>query len=148
MQKALVCSVCGYVHLKENAPEKCPVCGAASKVFSLKDDALKTKEDIVTVGESHKKHLPLVVKNLMKCCNDENSQCQQIMVRVGELVHPMTPEHYITNIMFYADKEYVGGIALTPELKPAGAISLDVKDKKISVVAQCNIHGNWLTELE
>ena len=28
-----VCSVCGYVHEGDSAPEKCPVCGAAGKVF-------------------------------------------------------------------------------------------------------------------
>ncbi len=148
MQKALVCSVCGYVHLKENAPEKCPVCGAGSKAFNMKEDALKTKDDIVTTGESHKKHLPVITKEVSKCCSDANGQCEKIKVKVGELVHPMIPEHYITNIMFYADKEYVGGIALTPELKPAGMIALDVKGRKISIIAQCNIHGNWISELE
>ena len=38
MRKALVCSVCGYIHLKDVAPEKCPVCQAPSKVFNLKEN--------------------------------------------------------------------------------------------------------------
>ncbi len=140
MKKALVCSVCGYIHLKEIAPEKCPVCAASSKVFNLKEDALKTQDDIVTTGESHKKHLPLItIKNI-----DEN--IQEIQVKVGELEHPMIPEHYITNIMFYSDEEYVGGIALTSNLKPEGSISLNAKGKKISVIEHCNIHGDWITE--
>ena len=63
MRKALVCSVCGYIHLKETAPDKCPICGAASKVFVLKEDALKTKDDFSTVGESYKKHLPVISIN-------------------------------------------------------------------------------------
>ena len=147
MQKALVCSVCGYVHLKETAPEKCPVCGAPSKVFALKDDALKTKDDIVTVGESHKKHLPAIFTKVMQCCSDSDGQCTEIMAKVGELVHPMTPEHYITRIVFYSDNDYAGHLSLTPQLKPLGSISLNVNDKKISVVAQCNIHGNWITSL-
>ena len=94
MKKALVCSVCGYIHLKDTAPEKCPVCSASSKAFNLKDDALKTKEDIVTTGESHKKHLPVIF------VNNINENIQEIKVKVGELEHPMMPEHYITNIMF------------------------------------------------
>ena len=140
MKKALVCSVCGYIHLKETAPEKCPVCAAVSKAFNLKEDALKTKEDIVTTGESHKKHLPVIsIKNI-------NENVQEIKVKVGELEHPMIPEHYITNIMFYADEEYVGGIALTHNLKPEGSVSINIKCKKISVIEHCNIHGDWITE--
>jgi len=140
MKKALVCSVCGYIHLKETAPEKCPVCAASSKAFNLKEDALKTKEDIVTTGESHKKHIPVI------SVNNINENIQEIKVKVGELEHPMVPEHYITNIMFYADNEYVGGIALTHNLKPEGSVSLNAKGKKISVIEHCNIHGDWITE--
>ena len=141
MKKALVCSVCGYIHLKDVAPEKCPVCGANSKAFNLKNDALKTNEDIVTTGESHKKHLPVI------SINNINENIQEVKVKVGELEHPMVPEHYITNIMFYADNEYVGGIALTSNLKPEGSVSLNTKGKKISVIEHCNIHGDWITEL-
>jgi superoxide reductase len=141
MKKALVCSVCGYIHLKETAPEKCPVCAANSKAFSLKEEALKTNEDIVTTGESHKKHLPVI------SVNNINENVQEIKVKVGELEHPMIPEHYITNIMFYADNEYAGGIALTSNLKPEGSVSLNVKGKKISVIEHCNIHGDWISEL-
>ena len=141
MRKGLVCSVCGYIHLKETAPEKCPVCAANSKAFNLKEEALKTNEDIVTTGESHKKHLPVI------SVNNINENVQEIKVKVGELEHPMIPEHYITNIMFYADNEYVGGITLTSNLKPEGSVSLNVKGKKISVVEHCNIHGDWITEL-
>ena len=31
--KKFVCSVCGYVHEGENAPEKCPVCGVPATKF-------------------------------------------------------------------------------------------------------------------
>lgn len=140
MRKALVCSVCGYIHLKENTPEKCPVCQATSKAFNLKEGALRTNEDVATTGESHKKHLPLITINNI----DENTK--EIKAKIGELEHPMMSEHYITNIMFYADEEYVGGIALTHNLKPEGSISINTKCKKISVIEHCNIHGDWITE--
>jgi len=32
--KKFVCSVCGYVHVGEAAPEKCPQCGASASKFS------------------------------------------------------------------------------------------------------------------
>ena len=35
--KAYVCKVCGYVHIGDEAPEKCPQCGASKEKFELKD---------------------------------------------------------------------------------------------------------------
>ena len=34
--KAYVCKVCGYVHFGEEAPEKCPQCGASKDKFEEK----------------------------------------------------------------------------------------------------------------
>ena len=34
MDKKWICSVCGYVYIGENPPEKCPACGAPSEKFS------------------------------------------------------------------------------------------------------------------
>jgi len=140
--KALVCSVCGYVHLQDVAPDKCPVCGAPAKVFSLNDEALKTKDDVVTIGESEKKHLPSIT------IIPSMQQCNEVRVKVGEITHPMTPEHFITRIVFYADRKFLGCTSLTSELNPAASICMKtVEGKKISVVAQCNIHGNWISEI-
>ena len=36
--KAYVCKVCGYIHFGEEAPEKCPQCGASKDKFELKED--------------------------------------------------------------------------------------------------------------
>lgn len=35
--KAYVCKVCGYIHFGEEAPEKCPQCGAPKEKFELKE---------------------------------------------------------------------------------------------------------------
>lgn len=37
MQKKWICTVCGYVHEGEHAPEKCPVCGVPSSKFKEMD---------------------------------------------------------------------------------------------------------------
>ena len=37
--KAYVCKICGYVHLGEEAPEKCPQCGASQDKFELREEA-------------------------------------------------------------------------------------------------------------
>ena len=31
--KAYVCKICGYIHFGEEAPEKCPQCGASKDKF-------------------------------------------------------------------------------------------------------------------
>ena len=40
MNKKFICTVCGYVHEGNEAPEKCPLCGAPkSKFKELAEDA-------------------------------------------------------------------------------------------------------------
>ena len=43
MTKKFICTVCGYVHEGDEAPEKCPLCGAPSSKFKelTEDEALK-----------------------------------------------------------------------------------------------------------
>jgi rubredoxin len=37
--KKWVCSVCGHVHEGDEAPEKCPVCGAPQEKFKMQEVA-------------------------------------------------------------------------------------------------------------
>ena len=43
MKKKFICTVCGYVHEGDEAPEKCPLCGAPKSKFKelTADEALK-----------------------------------------------------------------------------------------------------------
>lgn len=54
MTKKFICTVCGYVHEGDEAPEKCPLCGAPSSKFKelTEDEALKfvTEHEI---GRAH-----------------------------------------------------------------------------------------------
>lgn len=45
-----VCSVCGYVHEGNEAPEKCPQCGAAKEKFSQKQEGSLQWADQHVVG--------------------------------------------------------------------------------------------------
>ncbi len=49
MAKKFICTVCGYVHEGDEAPEKCPVCGVPASKFKelVEDEALQ----FVTVHE-------------------------------------------------------------------------------------------------
>ena len=50
--KKFVCSVCGYVHEGETAPEKCPVCGApASKFVEQTEKMTWASEHVVGVAQ-------------------------------------------------------------------------------------------------
>ena len=56
--KAYVCKVCGYIHFGEEAPEKCPQCGAPKERFELKEvDVSETEKvpgDIKTYADEHR----------------------------------------------------------------------------------------------
>jgi rubrerythrin len=50
--KKFVCSVCGYVHVGDAAPEQCPVCKApASKFVEQSDDMTWAAEHVVGVAK-------------------------------------------------------------------------------------------------
>jgi rubrerythrin len=53
MMKKFTCSVCGYVHEGDSAPEKCPQCGAPKAKFSEMDGAERTwaAEHVIGVAE-------------------------------------------------------------------------------------------------
>ena len=66
---------------------------------------------------------------------------------MGEILHPMQPEHYINHIDFYLDKGFIARIHLTPEkLNPAGALHLKATGGELTVIELCNIHGAWIGE--
>ncbi len=47
-----VCSVCGYVHESDSAPEKCPVCGAPAEKFNAQSgDMAWAAEHVVGVAK-------------------------------------------------------------------------------------------------
>ena len=49
--KAYVCKVCGYIHFGEEAPEKCPQCGAPKEKFQLREEtAEKSYADEHVIG--------------------------------------------------------------------------------------------------
>ena len=43
MSKKFICTVCGYVHEGDTAPEKCPLCVAPASKFIVKDEASAEK---------------------------------------------------------------------------------------------------------
>ncbi|NQS99972.1 MAG: hypothetical protein HQ595_02715 [Candidatus Omnitrophica bacterium] len=144
--KGYVCKVCGFISINGSAPDNCPVCGAAKSAFEEKD-AIKTPQDENNLTELEKKHIPVIT--VVKKCGLIPEGCVDVHAKMGEIQHPMQPEHYINHIDFYLDKEFLARVHLTPEkLNPAAALHLKANSGKLSVVELCNIHGAWIKETD
>ncbi|MFC1576573.1 desulfoferrodoxin family protein [Candidatus Omnitrophota bacterium] len=143
--KGHVCKVCAYISIAGSAPEKCPVCGSPKTAFEEKPDAIKEPKDSGNLTDLEKKHIPVIL--VVKKCGLIPEGCQDVHVKMGEIQHPMTPEHSIRHIDFYIDKGFISRIHLTPEkLNPAGALHLKPGGGKLTAIALCNLHGAWLKE--
>ena len=81
------------------------------------------------------KHVPVVEVN----GND-------VVVRVGEVDHPMIPAHFIQWIYVQTN---LGGMRkdLTPEVGPTASFKLSEGEKVVAVYEYCNLHGLWKTTL-
>ncbi len=144
--KGYVCKICRFISINGSAPDKCPVCGAPKTAFEEKD-AINSPKDVNNLTELEKKHIPVV--KITKTCGLIPEGCQDVHVKMGEIQHPMQPEHYIVHIDFYIDKEFISRIILTPDkLNPAGALHLKTKTGRLSVIELCNLHGAWIKEVD
>ncbi|ADY55949.1 Rubrerythrin [Syntrophobotulus glycolicus DSM 8271] len=48
--KKFICSVCGYIHEGDQAPEQCPLCNASSDKFSVSEEGAKQWADEHKLG--------------------------------------------------------------------------------------------------
>ena len=110
------------------------------KFYKVKDTILATDslqdlglEEVVpnTVDAAREKHVPHVERAGRK-----------VTVQVGEVLHPMTPEHYITFIMVTTDKG-VYKQNLEPGQQPIVDFGINLDEVVDNVYAYCNLHGLW-----
>jgi len=143
--KAFVCGKCEYVSLKKKAPEKCPVCLAEGS-FRKQEDAVNKPREVDNMSELEEMHVPQLKIN-KNCGYFED--CRNVYVKIGEVAHPMTSEHWISIIDFYLNNSYASRIQLTAEeTYPAVCIHLNAEKGKVSVVEHCNLHGMWISEID
>ena len=88
-----------------------------------------------TTDAAKEKHVPAV-----------SVEGNKVVVNVGSVDHPMTPEHYIQFIMIETNlgKQYKG---LTPEDKPHAEFVLQEGEKLVAAYEYCNLHGLWKVEV-
>ncbi|MCM8799427.1 MAG: desulfoferrodoxin [Candidatus Omnitrophica bacterium] len=139
-----VCGKCGYIAF-EVIPEACPVCGAKKEAFEQDNSAIKSPVDPNNLSELEKKHIPVI--KIERKCGLIDSGCLDVNIKIGEIIHPMQSQHFIMYIDVYLDKNFISRYHLTAEkLNPALGIHLKVKEGKLLVLENCNLHGRWITE--
>lgn len=115
------CNVCGnVVELIVEGGGELVCCGEAMEELIPKE-----------VDEGNEKHVPVVT--------EENSNYH---VKIGEIEHPMTPEHHIQFItIFYNNKSQK--IKLKPTDKPEVTFKVEEPFDTMEIYELCNIHGLW-----
>lgn len=114
---------------------KCEVCGNIVEVLHEgKGELVCCGKPMVlqvenTVDAAVEKHVPVV-----------EIQEDGVLVKVGEVAHPMTEEHYIEWVQVIAgDRSY--RIFLKPGIDPQGKFT--VPREGITAREYCNLHGLW-----
>ena len=90
-----------------------------------------------TVDAAIEKHIPFV-----------NIEDNSLFISVGEVLHPMTEEHYIYTIYVLDDLGNMQKISFKPTDSPEVSVSFNENAKKLRIYSYCNIHGLWLKEIE
>ncbi len=114
---------------------KCEVCGNIVEVLH------EGQGELVCCGEP----MALQVENTVDAAVEKHVPVVEVtpegvMVKVGEVAHPMTEEHYIEWVQIIAgDKSY--RIFLKPGIDPRGDFT--VPTDGITAREYCNLHGLW-----
>lgn len=117
---------------------KCKICGNVIEVFSEgKGELVCCGQPMTLMDEKNKegvgeKHLPVVEET-------KNG----ILVKVGSVEHPMTPEHWIQFIEVITNDGLVLRKDLTYKDKPQAEFNV-IKNNIASIREFCNVHGLWV----
>lgn len=71
---------------------------------------------------------------------------QNVLVKVGEVEHPMLEQHYIQWVVLETETGYQVK-NLKPGEKPEAAFVLAEGEKAVAAYEYCNLHGLWKKEL-
>lgn len=123
--KVLICKHCHKVVLVLNDVGPTPIC-CGEKMVELNAN---------TTDAALEKHVPSVTVN-----------GNNVHVQVGDVIHPMLPEHYIEFIALETTKG-VSVHYLKPGDTPTTDFTLSENETAIAVYELCNLHGLWKKEL-
>lgn len=122
--------------LEKKAVYKCEICGNLVESLWNGKPAVSccgqpmTKLEPNTVDAATEKHVPVIEKDGNK-----------VTVKVGEVAHPMTSEHYILFVEVVAgNKVYRHDFEKNDEKAEATFI---IEEEDLFARAYCNLHGFW-----
>ena len=140
-----VCKLCGHVAFNQ-APDRCPVCGAPKTSFAENPAAIKKPANPAVLAEGDKKHIPQIVVN-RECGLIPGGGCLDVHVKVGEIEHVMEEKHFIRFIDCYLDYKFIARIEFAPAgCHPAAALHVKTAKGKFTAIENCNVHGSWMNE--
>lgn len=120
---------------------RCDICG---NLFGIIEDAgivpeccgeEMTRLKPNTADGAGEKHVPVIKR-----------EGGMAVVEVGEVAHPMLPEHYIEWIVL-ANGGHVQRAVLSPGEAPAARFCLPNPQGPIIAYAYCNLHSLWSAEI-
>jgi superoxide reductase len=132
---------------KLNEIYKCEICGnivnilhtgAGELVCCNQPMNLITEK---TKDEGLEKHIPVIEKLTQNICKGGDG----VLVKIGEIEHPMEEKHYIEWIEITTIDNKIGKKFLNPSDKPEAEFHSRSKIKEIR--SYCNIHGLWKVSL-
>ncbi len=140
------CKVCGHIEF-DHAPEKCPICRSTQEAFAENPGALQKPGNPVQPTEGEKKHVPKI--DVSRSCDLVSSgECLKVQVKIGDILHVMQTQHYIRYCDFYLDHRFISRVWFSPEVcYPATVLHVTAQSGTVTVIENCNIHGNWWNEV-
>ena len=121
---------------------KCATCGKLVEVLvDTKVPAMccgKPMEELVanTTDGAHEKHVPVV-----------SVDGDKLIVKVGEVAHPMLDVHWITSIIVVMGNQVLRA-NLNPGEEPEATFALGGYKGHVEVYEYCNLHGLWKAEID
>ncbi|MBQ9279497.1 MAG: desulfoferrodoxin [Clostridia bacterium] len=129
----------GEDNVSELKVYKCTICGTTVEILNGNGSSLTCcGQNMVelkanTADAAAEKHVPVIEK-----------EGDKILVKVGEVPHPMDPDHYIVWIAMVSDEKVVK-VNLKPGDKPEATFCYV---PGATVYAYCNKHNLWKKDVE
>ena len=117
---------------------RCPHCG--NIITHLKESGVNVyccgaKMELLVPNTSDaagEKHVPVILK-----------EGNKVLVKVGEVPHPMLKEHHIEWIILQTSKKYQVAHLKAGEA-PEATFVIDYVEEIIEALVYCNLHGLWV----
>ena len=125
---------------KKSEIYKCEICGNIIEILHVGDNPLvccgqnMTNMKEKTADDGQEKHVPVIEKTDSK-----------VIVKIGEIAHPMTEEHHIEWIELET-KTNTQKVFLKITDEPKA--EFDTREDIVRARVYCNIHGLWKKDMQ